>query len=139
MAVQSWWLRHTTGTEPGVIVGPFASLGNSRRPVRGYLYMSDNRNLTDHERSVLEFRLARDWDGADVLREQLATARFTGKHGDSAAFDIAVDAEAPRVPAKTPIARVGDLFLRVENGVLVGLGCSASVKELPSVDKLQAA
>jgi len=104
--------------------------------------MSETRNLTDHERSVLEFLLQGDWDGAAVLREQLSTATYAGKHGDdveSAAFDIAIDEEAPRAPKAIPVAKVGDVFLRVEDGVLVGLGCTASVTELPPLEKLFAA
>jgi len=109
--------------------------------------MSETRNLTDHERSVLEFLLQGDWDGAAVLREQLSTATYAGKHGtgkhgddvESAAFDIAIDEEAPRAPKAIPVAKVGDVFLRVEDGVLVGLGCTASVTELPPLEKLFAA
>ena len=106
-------------------------------------FMSETRNLTDHERSVLEFLLQGDWDGAAVLREQLSTAMYTGKHTGAgtgpAAFDVAVDEEAPRASIETPVAKVGDVFLRVEDGVLVGLGCTASVKELPPLEKLFAA
>jgi len=109
------------------------------RLVCRYSCMSDTRNLTDHERSVLEFLLAGDWDGAAVLREQLSTAMYTGEHDGSAAFDIAIDEEAPRAPTAIPVAKVGDVFLRVEDGVLVGLGCTAAVKELPPLEKLFAA
>ena len=105
--------------------------------------MSETRNLTDHERSVLEFLLQGDWDGASVLREQLSTAMYSGKHNGEnlgpAAFDITIDDEAPRAPIETPVAKVGDVFLRVEDGVLVGLGCTAKVKELPPLEKLFAA
>ena len=101
--------------------------------------MSETRNLTDHERSVLEFLLQGDWDGAAVLREQLSTATYSRKHSGTAAFDVAIDDEAPRAPKAMPVAKVGDVFLRVEDGVLVGLGCTAAVKELPPLEKLFAA
>lgn len=108
-------------------------------PIEVALDMSDTRDLSDHERSVLEFLLQGNWDGAAVLREQLTTAMHAGSSADSAAFDVSVDAESPRAPKAMPIPSLGDVFLRVEDGVLVGLGCAASVKELPPVEKLLAA
>jgi len=102
-------------------------------------HMSDTRDLSDHERSVLEFLLQGDWDGAAVLREQLTTAMHAGSSKDSAAFEVAVDASSPRAPKAVPVPSLGDVFLRVEDGVLVGLGCSAAVKELPPLEKLLAA
>ena len=112
--------------------------------------MSDVRALTSHEREVLEFLLQGEWDGSAALRSQLSTARFGGRwSADSASFDLVVDPSAPRaelgedaaaecvVSGDSGLAE-GELFLRVEDGVLVGLECSLFTDEaaLPPVGKL---
>ena len=101
-------------------------------------HMSEIRDLTDHERSVLEFLLKGDWDGASALREQLASAKHAGNwSASSASFTVLVDENAPRAAvdmAKAP--KLDDLYLKVEDGVLVGLECKLS--KLPKVDELAA-
>jgi hypothetical protein len=99
--------------------------------------MAESRDLTDHERSVLEFLLQGDWDGASALRHQLATAKHAGSDAKSASFDIAVAPDAPRAPQALSVQGAGDVYVRVENGTLVGLGCSQS--KLPPLAELFAA
>ena len=99
--------------------------------------MSEIRDLTDHERSVLEFLLEGEWDGASALRHQLATAKHAGADDSSASFDLAVAPDAPRAPQALSVQGAGDVYVRVENGTLVGLGCSA--KQLPPLAELFAA
>ena len=98
--------------------------------------MSDIRDLSSHEREVLEFMLQGEWDGAAALREQLASA----KHAQSeagASFSVFVDENAPRAAADLANApKLDDLYLKVEDGVLVGLECNRS--KLPTVDELAA-
>jgi hypothetical protein len=100
--------------------------------------MSDIRDLSSHEREVLEFLLQGEWDGAAVLREQLTSAKHAGSWSAStASFSLFVDENAPRAAvdmAKAP--KLDDLYLKVEDGVLVGLECTRST--LPSVDELVA-
>ncbi len=100
--------------------------------------MSDIRDLSSHEREVLEFLLQGEWDGASALREQLSSAKHAGSWSAStASFSLQVDENAPRAAvdmAKAP--KIDDLYLKVEDGVLVGLECS--LKALPSVDELAA-
>jgi hypothetical protein len=100
--------------------------------------MSEIRDLSSHEREVLEFLLQGEWDGASVLREQLSSAKHAGSWSAStASFSLFVDENAPRAAvdmAKAP--KLDDLYLKVEDGVLVGLECSRST--LPSVDDLAA-
>ena len=100
--------------------------------------MSEIRDLSSHEREVLEFLLQGEWDGASVLREQLASAKHAGSWSAStASFSLFVDENAPRAAvdmAKAP--KLDDLYLKVEDGVLVGLECNRS--KLPSVDELAA-
>ena len=101
------------------------------------LYMAESRDLTDHERSVLEFLLQGDWDGADALRHQLATATHAGGAKATASFDVAVAPDAPRAPQALSVQGKGDVYVRVENGTLVGLGCTAA--KLPPLAELFAA
>jgi hypothetical protein len=100
--------------------------------------MSDIRDLSSHEREVLEFLLQGEWDGASALREQLASAKHAGTWSAStASFTVLVDENAPRAAvdmAKAP--KLDDLYLKVEDGVLVGLECNRST--LPKVDELAA-
>ena len=100
--------------------------------------MSEIRDLSSHEREVLEFLLQGEWDGASVLREQLASAKHAESwSASSASFSVFVDENAPRASvdlAKAP--KLDDLYLKVEDGVLVGLECNRS--KLPSVDELAA-
>ena len=100
--------------------------------------MSEFRDLSSHEREVLEFLLQGEWDGAAVLREQLASAKHAGSYSaDAASFSIAVDESAPRASVDMSAApRLDDLYLKVEDGVLVGLECSRS--SLPRVEELAA-
>lgn len=100
--------------------------------------MSDIRDLSSHEREVLEFLLQGEWDGASTLREQLSSAKHAGYSSTStASFSVSVDDSAPRAKvdlAKAP--KIDDLYLKVEDGVLVGLQCNRST--LPTVDELAA-
>ncbi len=100
--------------------------------------MSDIRDLSSHERDVLEFLLQGEWDGAAILREQLATAKHAwSTDASNASFAVAVDESAPRAAvdlAKAP--KIDDLYLKVEDGVLVGLQCNRSA--LPEVEELAA-
>ena len=100
--------------------------------------MSDIRDLSSHEREVLEFLLQGEWDGAPALREQLSSAKHAGSwSAATASFSVAVDESAPR--AKVDLAnapKIDDLYLKVEDGVLVGLQCDRST--LPTVDELAA-
>jgi hypothetical protein len=99
--------------------------------------MTDVRDLSSHERSVIEFLLQGDWSGAEELRSQLDSAKHAGSWSDStASFDLAVDHSAPKAPAGMPGRRVGDLYLAVEDGVLVALECTKG--KLPEVDELVA-
>jgi hypothetical protein len=98
--------------------------------------MSEIRDLTDHERSVLEFLLQGEWDGASALRHQLATAKHMKSDTVSASFEIAVAPDAPRAPHTVALPGAGEVYVRVEDGVLVGLGCSAA--KLPAVEELAA-
>jgi len=99
--------------------------------------MAETRDLTDHERSVLEFLLQGDWDGAAALRHQLATATHAGEAKSSASFDVAVAPDAPRAPQALSVQGKGDVYVRVENGTLVGLGCTSN--KLPPLAELFAA
>ena len=101
--------------------------------------MSEIRDLTDHERSVLEFLLQGDWDGADALRSQLKTAIHVKADEETAAFEIVVAEDAPRAPQTVRVAQQGEVYVRVENGTLVGLGCAQSVTKLPPLAELFAA
>ena len=109
------------------------------------------RDLTTQERSILEFLLAGEWDGAAALREQLASAKHAGSwSAATASFDIAVASDAPRATLADDSApecvvssegglAVGELFLRVENGVLIGLESSTfdgDPTALPPVEHL---
>ena len=97
---------------------------------------NDLRDLTEHERAVLGFLLDGEWDGAAALREQLASAKHAGLwRPASASFYIAVAADVPRaavtgdsmpecVVSGSDGRAVGELFLKVEDGVLVALECS---------------
>ena len=100
--------------------------------------MSDIRDLSSHEREVLEFLLQGEWDGASVLREQLSSAKHAGSwSATSASFSVVVDENAPRAAvdlAKAPM--IEDIVLKVEDGVLVGLECNRS--KLPKVEELAA-
>ncbi len=100
--------------------------------------MSDIRDLSSHEREVLEFLLQGEWDGAAALREQLASAKHAGSWSAStASFSVTVDENAPRAAvdmAKAP--KLDDLYLKVEDGVLVGLECNLG--QLPRVEELAA-
>jgi len=101
--------------------------------------MSEIRDLTDHERSVLEFLLQGEWDGAAALRSQLKTAIHVKSSSETAAFEIAVADDAPRAPQTVKVAEEGELYVRVENGTLVGLGCAQTVTKLPPLAELFAA
>jgi hypothetical protein len=97
--------------------------------------MSEIRDLSSDERSVIEFLLQGDWSGAAELRSQLASAKHAGSMSDeTASFTLAVGLDAPKAPAGMPGRRVGDLYLAVEDGVLVALECTK--KTLPAVDEL---
>ena len=98
--------------------------------------MSEIRDLSSHERDVLEFLLQGEWDGAAILREQLATAKHAGSWSPAeASFSIAVDENMPRARADLANApKLDDLYLKVEDGVLVGLECS--LRTLPEVSDL---
>ena len=100
--------------------------------------MSDIRDLSSHEREVLEFLLQGEWDGAAVLRQQLSTAKHAWSTSEAtASFALAIDESVPRAKvdlAKAP--KLDDLFLKVEDGVLVGLECTGRV--LPEVEELAA-
>jgi hypothetical protein len=99
--------------------------------------MSEIRDLSAHERDVLEFLLQGEWDGAAILRQQLASAKHAGSYSDySASFSIAVDEGAPRAKAISDAPKLDDLYLKVDDGVLVGLECSRSA--LPRVEDLVA-
>lgn len=99
--------------------------------------MSEIRDLSGHEREVLEFLLRGEWDGAAALREQLVSAKHAGSWTEkSASFSIAVDVDAPRANAVIAPPKLDDLYLKVEDGVLVGLECGRST--LPRVDELVA-
>jgi hypothetical protein len=100
--------------------------------------MSEIRDLSSHERDVLEFLLQGEWDGAAVLREQLSSAKHAGSWSTStASFAITVDEGAPRGRVDMSSApTLDDLYLKVEDGVLVGLECTRS--SLPTVDELAA-
>jgi hypothetical protein len=100
--------------------------------------MSEIRDLTDHERSVLEFLLQGEWDGAAALRSQLKTAIHVKSSSETAAFEIAVADDAPRAPQTVKVEQ-GELYVRVENGTLVGLGCAQTVTKLPPLAELFAA
>ena len=99
--------------------------------------MDESRDLTDHERSVLEFLLQGEWDGAAALREQLATAKHAGASGASASFDVAVAPDAPKAPQPLSVEGKGSVYVRVEHGTLVGLGCTQ--QKLPPLADLFAA
>ena len=100
--------------------------------------MSDIRDLSSHEREVLEFLLQGEWDGASALREQLSSAKHAGSWSASpASFSVLVDENAPRAAvdlAKAP--QLDDLYLKVEDGVLIGLQCNRNA--LPQVNELAA-
>lgn len=101
--------------------------------------MGETRDLTDHERSILEFLIESQWDAAPALRSQLASAKFAGSADSNAAFDVAVEENAPLCSEVAKTSSVGGVYLRVERGVLVGLGCDSAVKTLPPLEKLLAA
>lgn len=100
--------------------------------------MSEIRDLSSHEREVLEFLLQGEWDGAAALRSQLSTATHAWSTDTSnASFAVAVTEGAPRASvdlAKVP--KIDDLYLKVEDGVLVGVQCNRSA--LPRVEELAA-
>jgi len=100
--------------------------------------MSDIRDLSSHEREVLEFLLQGEWDGAEALRAQLSSATHAWSTDDAtASFALAVTEDAPRASvdlAKAP--KLDDLYLTVEDGVLVGVQCTRSA--LPDVGELAA-
>lgn len=100
--------------------------------------MSEIRDLSTHEREVLEFLLQGEWDGAAALREQLSSAKHAGSWSASpASFSVMVDENAPRAAVDLAQApKLDDLYLKVEDGVLVGLQCNRS--RLPQVDELVA-
>src|SRR6187402_832830 len=108
MAVQHLWVS----TEPGVSAGPFAS--ELLAHMCGYDCMSEIRDLTGHEREVLEFLLQGEWDGAAALREQLSTAKHAGSWSPAeASFSIAVDENLPRAQADLAHApTLDDLYLK---------------------------
>jgi len=100
--------------------------------------MSDIRDLSSHEREVLEFLLQGEWDGAAVLREQLATAKHAWSTSEAtASFALSIDETMPRAAVDVAaLPKLDDLFLKVEDGVLVGLECSS--RALPDVEELAA-
>ena len=100
--------------------------------------MAESRDLTDHERSVLEFLLQGEWDGAATLRSQLSTVTHAWSTDQAnASFALAIDKDAPRATADLAKApKLDDLFLKVEDGVLIGVQCNRS--SLPRVDELAA-
>lgn len=100
--------------------------------------MSDIRDLSSHEREVLEFLLQGEWDGAAVLREQLSTATHAWSTDQAtASFALAVTEDAPRATADLAKApKIDGLYLKVEDGVLIGVQCNRSA--LPTVDELAA-
>jgi hypothetical protein len=100
--------------------------------------MSDIRDLSSHEREVLEFLLQGEWDGAATLRAQLSTVTHAWSTDEAnASFALAIDKDAPRAAADLAKApKLDDLFLKVEDGVLIGVQCNRS--SLPRVDELAA-
>ena len=100
--------------------------------------MSDIRDLSSHEREVLEFLLQGEWDGAATLRAQLSTVTHAWSTDEAnASFALAIDKDAPRAAADIAKApKLVDLFLKVEDGVLIGVQCNRS--SLPRVDELAA-
>ena len=100
--------------------------------------MSNIRDLSSHERDVLEFLLAGEWDGAAALREQLSSTTHAWSTDEAtASFAVAAPKDAPRTAvdlAKAP--KLDGLYLKVEDGVLVGVQCNRSA--LPSVEELAA-
>lgn len=100
--------------------------------------MSEIRDLSSHEREVLEFLLQGEWDGAAALREQLASAKHAGSLADStASFSILVDESAPRAAVDAATApQLDDLYLKVADGVLIGLQCNRTA--LPTAVELAA-
>lgn len=87
---------------------------------------------------MLEFLLQGEWDGAAALRSQLKTAIHVKSSSETAAFEIAVADDAPRAPQTVRVEQ-GELYVRVENGTLVGLGCAQTVTKLPPLAELFAA
>jgi len=100
--------------------------------------MSDIRDLSSHERDVLEFLLAGEWDGAAALRAQLSSTTHAWSTDEStASFAIEPAKDAPRAAADLAKApKLDGLYLKVEDGVLVGVQCSSSA--LPRVEELAA-
>jgi hypothetical protein len=91
--------------------------------------------MDDQERSVVAHLLAVSFNGAAVLREQLAVARVVGnwKPEGSVSFDISVPADAGAAQISDGVAPVtayvtdeegaylGELILWIANGKLAGL------------------
>lgn len=85
-----------------------------------YALAVGTRDLTAHEKAVLEFLLASPFPGRDELREQLATVRTTGLSCQCGCPSIAleVDPSAPPSEAESRDALGHDVD---GNLVLVGL------------------
>ena len=100
--------------------------------------MSEIRDLSSHEREVLEFLLQGEWDGAAALRAQLSTAIHAwSTDASTASFAVSVTEDAPRASVDpSTLPKIDDLYLKVEDGVLIGVQCNRAA--LPDIEELAA-